>query len=78
MKTEINPFFVFSAASSGEKVRRHFRRGVQGKKGAADSPAPEFGEVDVPVPIVDTDVPEPNQLRRGIDVAVKDLHYFVP
>ena len=59
-------------------VRRHFRRGIQGEKRAADSPAPEFGEIDVPIAVVDTEIPEPDQLRRGIDVAVKDLHHFVP
>ena len=59
-------------------VRRHLRRGVQGEKSAADSPAPEFGEVDVPIPVVDAHIPETHQLGWGIDVAVKNLHYFVP
>ena len=62
----------------GGRVRRHLRRCVQGEKRAADSPAPKLGEVDVPVAVVDAQVPEPDQLRRGIDMTVKNLHYFVP
>ena len=59
-------------------IRSHLRRGVEGEKSAADSPAPEFGEIDVPIPVVDAHIPEPDQLGRGIDVAVKYLHHFVP
>ena len=59
-------------------VRRHLRRRVEGEKRAADSPAPEFGEIDVPVPVVNADIPEPDQLRGSIDMAVKDLHHRVP
>ena len=59
-------------------IRHHFGRCIEGKKGAADSPAPEFGKIDVPVFIVKSRIPKPDQLGRGIDMAVKELHYFVP
>ena len=59
-------------------IRRGLRRGVKSEEGSSDSPALQFGEIDVPIFIVDAEVPQPNQLRGGIDMAVKDLHYFVP
>ncbi len=62
----------------GGRIRSHLRRCIEGKKGAADSPAPELGKIDVPIPVVDARIPKPYQLGRRIDMTVKNFHYLVP